>query len=236
LSGPKKAKKRGLNQYSGPLTAEKIAEGINAAARNAARLAADARLLFDSGRYPSAMALAILSIEESGKPSILRGLAATSDENSLKSAWRDYRTHTKKNVMWPFIFEVKSGARRAGDFAKLFDDGAEHPQLLDAVKQVAFYTDCVANCQWWIPEKVVEADTTKFIVRAAELMVKQNVVTTEEIELWIAILGPHWNGSDEERAAAVCAWDEEMRRRGLTKGGVTMEQFFRVGIPDPSKP
>ena len=137
--------------------------------------------------------------------------------------------------MWPFIFEVKSGARRAGDFAKLFDEGAEHPQLLDAVKQVALYTDCVANCQWWIPEKVVKADTTKLIVRAAELMVKRNVVTIEEIELWIAILGPHWNGSDEERAVAVCAWDKEMRRRGLTKGDVTMEQFLREGIPDPSK-
>jgi AbiV family abortive infection protein len=182
------------------------------------------------------MALAILSIEESGKTGILRGLAAASDEQSLRSAWRDYRTHTKKNVMWPIMFEVTSGARRAGDFAKLFDDGAEHPQLSDAVKQVSLCTDCVADCQWWIPEKVVDADTTKFTVRVAELMVKQNIVTTEEIELWIAILRPHWNGSDQERAAAVCAWDKEMRRRGLIKGDVTMEQFFRDGIPDPGKP
>ena len=137
--------------------------------------------------------------------------------------------------MWPFIFEVKGGARRAGDFAKLFDDGAEHPQLLDTVKQVSFYTDCVADCQWWIPERVVDADATNFIVRAAELMAKQNIVTTEEIELWIAILKPHWNGSDEERATAVCAWDKEMRQRGLIKGEVTMERFFRERIPDPGK-
>jgi AbiV family abortive infection protein len=36
-------------------------------AQNAKRLASDARLLFDAQRYPSSLALAILSLEESGK-------------------------------------------------------------------------------------------------------------------------------------------------------------------------
>ena len=46
---------------------------MNAARRNARRLAEDAKLLLEAGRYPTATALAVLSIEESGKMSILRG-------------------------------------------------------------------------------------------------------------------------------------------------------------------
>jgi len=48
---------------------------MNAATRNARRLAADARLLLDAGRLPTAAALATLSIEETGKVSILREIA-----------------------------------------------------------------------------------------------------------------------------------------------------------------
>jgi AbiV family abortive infection protein len=221
------------SQYSGRLTAEQAAAGMNAAAKNAARLAADARLLFDNGRIPSALALAILAIEESGKVAILRGLAVSSDE-SIKSGWRDYRTHTRKNVMWPLIFELKSGARRFGDFAKLFDPDAEHPQLLDHVKQIAFYTDCFSNCNWSMPDKVIESDLANSILRTAEVMANVRVTTTEEIELWIEYLKPYWAGSNEDRAAALCAWDKEMRQRGLGgQGTITIEKFIREGIPDP---
>jgi AbiV family abortive infection protein len=235
LTGSKTRTKRRLNQYSGKLTAEKVADGMNAAIQNATRLAADARLLFDNGRYASAMALAILAIEEVGKVAILRGLAVASEETALKSGWRDYRTHTKKNVMWPLIFELKSGARCATDFAKLFDDNAEHPQLLENVKQVCFYTDCLSDCNWSVPEKIIERDLAQVILQAAEVMARVQHITTDEIELWIEYLKPHWNQSDEARAAALFAWHEEMKRRGLAKGEVTMEQFFREGFPDPRK-
>ncbi len=51
-----------LSQYAGSLDAAQIAQGINAARRNARRLAEDAKLLLETARYPSATALAILSI------------------------------------------------------------------------------------------------------------------------------------------------------------------------------
>src|SRR5271157_2624885 len=133
--------KRRLNQYFGKLTAEKIAEGMNAARKNANRLVTDARLLYENGRYASALALAILSIEEVGKEPILRVLALAADEMDLRSGWRDYRSHAKKNVLWPLLDLFRRGARRANDFASLFDDDAEHPQLLDNMKQLCFYTD-----------------------------------------------------------------------------------------------
>ena len=67
--------KRRLNQYCGPLSPSQIAAGINAARANAMRLLEDAKLLAGSGRYASATALAILSIEEGGKDGILRELS-----------------------------------------------------------------------------------------------------------------------------------------------------------------
>src|ERR1043165_9306013 len=97
--GAKVAKKK-LDAYKGRLSLEQIVAGINAAIHNARRLAEDARLLLESKRYPSAAALAILSIEESGKTSILRSLAFANNQEALIACWRNYRTHTKKNVSW----------------------------------------------------------------------------------------------------------------------------------------
>ena len=63
---------RKLDSYRGRLTAAQIAQGMNAARDNAQRLATDAATLLDARRFPTAASLAFLSIEESGKISILR--------------------------------------------------------------------------------------------------------------------------------------------------------------------
>ena len=91
---------RKLNQYKDKLSPAQLAEGINAALGNAKRLAEDAVLLLQAKRYPSAASLAILSVEESGKISILRALALARDGDAVKDSWRDYRSHTKKNAIW----------------------------------------------------------------------------------------------------------------------------------------
>jgi AbiV family abortive infection protein len=226
--------KRRLDQYSGKLTAEKIAEGMNVAQQNASRLAADARLLFDNGRYSSALALAILSIEEVGKGPILRAIAVASDQTDLKSGWRDYRSHTKKNVLWPLLDLFRSGARRASDFGKLFNDDAEHPQLLENIKQLCFYTDCLSNCHWSVPQQIIERDLTLAIFNTAEILTKPREIRTEEIELWIQYLKPHWKQGDAARATALFDWDKEVRRRGIAEDGLTIEEFFHQGIKEPS--
>jgi AbiV family abortive infection protein len=99
-----------LNHYKDALSASQIAEGMNAAARNAKRLAEDAELLMENRRYPSATSLAILSIEESRKLSILRELSLARDGKELKETWKRYRSHTKKNVAWIIMDMVKAGA------------------------------------------------------------------------------------------------------------------------------
>jgi AbiV family abortive infection protein len=85
---------------------------MNAAIRNAQRLADDAGLLLNAARLPSAAAMATLSIEESGKQSILRELATVTSPDELKAAWRRYRDHRSKNGSWILPHLVYHGARQ----------------------------------------------------------------------------------------------------------------------------
>ena len=126
---------KGLQQFKNHLSYSQIVDGMNAACDNARRLVEDAQILFDSQRFPSAVSLAILSIEESGKTAILREMATVQDGKALKAAWRSYRSHTKKNVAWILPDLVRSGARKLDDFEKISNPQGGHPELLDNLKQ-----------------------------------------------------------------------------------------------------
>jgi hypothetical protein len=71
-----------FNFYRGKLSPKQAAEGMNAAAQNAKRLCEDAQLLFEARKFPTACALAILSIEESGKLPFLREIACVKDKKA----------------------------------------------------------------------------------------------------------------------------------------------------------
>ena len=163
---------------------------MNAARDNASRLLDDAKLLADSGRYASATALAILSIEEAGKDAILRELSYATDPSAIKDAWRRYRSHTSKNVTWVAPDLAMKGARTLDDFAHVFDDASDHPYVLDQLKQVAMYTDCLGKANWSKPDRVIGKDLALIILRTAGIFASRKTVTSEEIELWIHYMGP----------------------------------------------
>ena len=147
-----------LSQYRGRLTPTQIDNGMNAAIRNARRLADDARALFDLERYPTAASIAVLSIEESGKVSILRHFAMARDLPSCRRIWRDYRNHRSKNVAWILPDLVAAGARDLESLRLATQPDAEHTALLNNVKQIGLYSDCLGNAHWSEPEKVPSTD------------------------------------------------------------------------------
>ena len=171
-------------------------------------------MLLDLERHPTAAALAILAIEELGKVSILRNLSTASDEE-LGSIWREYRTHTKKNAAWILPQLASQGAKTLGDFRPLFDPSAEHPIVIDQIKQLGFYTDCLANAHWSIPIEVIDAKLASTLVRTAEGLSLGRRVTEREIELWIEHLGPVWNQDMSWMKKAVRNWYEALSREGL---------------------
>jgi len=222
---------RRLNHYKGELSAAQIAEGMNAAARNAIRLAEDAELLMENKRYPSATSLAILSIEESGKVAILRGLSVARNDKELKEAWKDYRSHTKKNVAWILIDMIKAGARKLDDFIPMFKEDAEHPYILDNLKQIGFYTDCLCNAHWSFPEEVIDEDIAKMVVYLAKIFVSKKEITEKEIELWIKHLGPVWKKHIKWMQQALENWYHEMQECGFAPEGPNeIRNFIKTGI------
>jgi len=218
-------------QYRSRLTSAEIAEGMNVARENAERLAEDARLLFENDRYASALALAILSIEESGKEGVLRGLAVASTDKELIGHWKDYRSHTKKNMTWLLLDMVSQGARRLEDFLPMFYPNAEHTEMLDSLKQLCLYTDSFRKGVWSVPEKVISKEIARSILYVAEIFCQTREIKTEEIDLWIQYLKPVWH-SEVERNNALIEFDKEMRRRGLIPAGsaMTIEAFMTTGL------
>ncbi|MDR3371305.1 MAG: AbiV family abortive infection protein [Rhodoferax sp.] len=207
---------------------------MNAATSNAKRLQEDAQALLDAGRAPTAASLAALSIEESGKVSILRQLATATTPEEVAVAWKSYRSHTRKNVQWLLPELAVKGARKLEDFRSLFEEGAEHPVVLDHVKQLGFYTDCLGNCHWSTPIEVVDAQLAKSLVQIANLFVSEREITVTEIELWVTHVGSASKGDLAGMKQALVAWYAAMQEAGLYQSGVNeMERFIYEGVPMP---
>lgn len=219
-----------LNPYRGPLTIEQIAAGMNAATINAKRLAQDARLLLDNKRWPTAASVATLAIEESGKVVILRRfLTASADD--IKGLWRAYRSHTKKNINWILPELVAKGARRLEDFRPIVDGASDHPEVLDATKQMGFYTDCLGNVHWSLPSEVVDETLAKRLVAAAEILSPERNVSVRELELWVEHLGPVWNKNPDWMKQALVNWYGAMQADGLAPAGPNkMQGFVKDGL------
>jgi AbiV family abortive infection protein len=223
--------KRKLDSYKGKLSADQVAAGINAAMQNAKRLAEDASLLFEAGRFPSSASLAILSIEESGKVSILRSLALAKTDEDIADAWRDYRSHTKKNVSWLLPKLMEQGARKLDDFKTLFEESSDHPYVLDQLKQIGFYTDCLDRAHWSMPQEVIDESLAKMLVQVAKIFARDKHVSKTEINLWIKHIGPVWKRDPSWMKRALCNWYREMQDAGLAPAGENeMEKFIKSGL------
>jgi AbiV family abortive infection protein len=213
-------------EYRGTLTPSQIAEGMNAAIRNGRRLAADAKILLEAGRLPTAAAIAALSIEESGKVSILRSFATAATPEQIRVAWQNYRDHRSKNGAWILPDLIRGGARRLADLAPVVERDGEHTALLNSLKQLGLYTDCYGDAHWSEPTKIFageEARLAKVLVDMAELLARGTEVTVREIELWIEHLGPVWGTS--EMLNGLMRYATAMHRDGLSDS--TPEEYAK---------
>jgi AbiV family abortive infection protein len=223
--------KKKLEQYRGLLSPAEVADGMNAAHSNAQRLVADAELLLRENRPASSLALSILSIEESGKVSILRGLAVAQSENEVLPIWKEYRSHVAKNRLWPLIDLYLCGARKLDDFNELFKKDADHPFLLDMLKQIALYSDCLGNRHWSIPAEVVDGPLASHLLQVAKALAGKEVISQREIELWVQY-SPTKQPTKELMEKAVSDWYAAMQSEGLKPTGENeMEQFIVDGFP-----
>lgn len=220
-----------LHSYRGMLSPAQVAAGMNAAQQNARRLARDAATLLEGGSFATAASLAILSIEEAGKVSILRTLALAKSDKEAAETWNGYRSHTRKNVAWLLPQLAAEGARKLDDFRPLFDNDAEHPFILDQLKQVGFYTDCLGSAHWSIPSEVIDESLARMLFGISQLFARDSEHTEREVQLWIDHVGPVWKKDMGWMKQAVINWYTAMQAAGLAPEGTNgMEEFIRHGI------
>ena len=215
-----------LAQCRGKLAAGQVAHGMNAARRNARGLADDAKLLLEAGRFPRAASLAALSIEESGKVSVLRHVAMAPDQKTRQSAWKDYRFHRGKNAMWILPSLVAQGAGDLDSLRVAADASGDHTALLDNVKQIGFYTDCLGDAHWSEPDEVVSVQVARSLVGIADVLARTEETAVEEIELWQHYMRPVYGAPLEVMKSALLNWFEAMREKGLRADeGISAEAF-----------
>ncbi|MNQ67933.1 hypothetical protein D3C85_824730 [compost metagenome] len=219
-----------LDAYRGPLNCAQAAEGINAANANAHRLAADAQILLDAGSYASAVSLAALALEESGKVSILRAIVLAEDEQSLKLEWKRYRSHTSKNCHWIFADLVAKGARHLKDLYPIYDDASDHPHILDQVKQLGFYTDCRGTrSHWSLPAEVIDVKLATALVSSAKLFSQRSPVTEREMQLWVEHMRPMWKRDAQGMKQALVDYYAAMQLEGFQEEGPNRMAEFVLG-------
>ncbi len=220
-----------LDAYKGRLTAGQIAEGMSAAAENATHLVGDAEALLARGSFATAVSLAALAIEEAGKVSILRALAVARTDGEVRSCWRDYRSHTRKNAAWIFPQLFAGGARQLENFRPMFADNADHTAMLDNLKQLGFYTDCLGKAHWARPGDVIDAELAQQVVSVAKILSLPSKHSEREVALWIEHIGPVWKQNMAWMKQALLNWQDAMYCEGLSKTPVEEMSKFVHGAP-----
>lgn len=220
-----------LDAYKGRLTAEQIAEGMSAAAENAARLVEDAEALLDRGSFATAVSLAALAVEEAGKVSILRALAVARTDEEVRGCWKDYRSHTRKNAAWIFPQMFVRGVRKLDDFRCMFDEKSDHAALLDNLKQLGFYTDCLGKAHWTRPSDAIDEQLAVQLVAIAKILSRPSRFSAREVELWVEHIGPVWKQDMAWMKQALINWQDAMSREGLSTTTAQAMGEFVHGAP-----
>lgn len=179
--------------------------------------------MYDNERYERATALAILAIEENGKPKIIREILLEDDQRKLKARWQEYRQHTHKNNTWIVPELISKGAKHLDEMQFLFDEKSPHRKELDHLKQFAFYTEALSKCEWKNPKNVINKETAEHIISIATLSIKhQNIFVTEkELEIWYKHMKPVWNGNRNVVYGALINCIKEAEDLGYIAKGYT---------------
>jgi AbiV family abortive infection protein len=218
-----------LDRYSGRLSAAQIAAGMNAAEDNAARLLADAVMLLNAGRYPTAASVAILCIEEAAKVSTLRQIATCRDDSERREVWNEYRSRRGKNRHSIIPSPCAKVARHLDERRQGSDAVADRSGTIDILKQLGFYTDCLGDATWSNPEAMIEQQLAEQIIGIALLSVEGGYRhTAKEIELWIAHLTPVMDKPVQWQKNALLNWHRAMAEHGLAGADTNaVENFVR---------
>jgi|KBSSwiStaDraftv2_1062776.scaffolds.fasta_scaffold15770_8 AbiV family abortive infection protein len=137
------------------LAPSEMGRGIHVANRNARRLLGDGILLYESARYPSAAALAVLAMEEAAKWSTLLHVTIAQDEKRIRESWRMNTLHIPKLTR---ALRALMGAHEASGGDRPTVPDAELAKAMNALKLSCIYTAFVVGRRWIDPMQVCDRD------------------------------------------------------------------------------
>jgi len=216
-------------QFTQKISIEKAAEISEGAIKNAKSLLDDAKLLFENGKYPRAISLAILSIEESGKPSIVRSMILEDDPKEISNFWKSFRKHQDKNSMWIVPELLLYEARTLESLRKVVDPKSDHPQTLDNLKQLCFYSDVFTKGKLSLPENIANKDVAKSLITIAEKSIKETLNSVDALEIWVKHLKPVWKTDMSVMKKALLSCYIELEEKNLIEVGMAnkMNEFLQ---------
>lgn len=216
-------------QFTQKLSIKLATEISNGALENAKSLYEDAKLLYDNEKYARAISLAILSIEESGKPSIIRSILLEDDPKELSKLWKSYRRHQDKNSMWIIPELILKGAKKIDDLRKVVDKDSDHFQILDDLKQLCFYSDVFTKGKLSIPQNVATKEIAQSIVEIARINIKEVLFTEESLEIWVKHLKPVWKQEMHKMKLAVKNCYLELETKKIIEEGMASKMDVFLG-------
>ena len=219
-SGPQR-RRRGparpphLEQFTGALTAEQAASGIQAARYNALDLYHSAEVLYHTGFAAPATVLGILAIEEAQKGMIVLNILLSGSDQARLQQWTAFRRHTEKMKFFPaaILARVLSEMRQdwSSDLAKTVAQGTPDPDSIELQKQVLLYVDCYAGAVWSLPRTAGTAEDARVVLDDARALVTHlRDYTPAELEIWKKHLGNREFEALPAREAAYRALGEEL--------------------------
>lgn len=212
-------------QFKNRLDIKLAVEAINAAITNAKSLYEDAEILLNNKKYSRSISLSILSIEEAGKPSILRSIVLENDDKEIINLWKSYRRHYDKNTMWIIPDLFKEGVRKLDELKKVVDKDSNHSKILDNLKQICFYSDIFKMGKCSIPDNISDEKTARSILEIAKFSINETFNTEESLEIWVKHLKPVWKKEIFEMKLALIDCYKELEEKKIIEKGKSQEMI-----------
>ena len=166
-----------FKRYNGKLTIEQISEGIYFCIENATNIFGDAYILIKANRFPRALSLLLLAIQEAGKVNILKNMTmiSTKNQNLWKKEWKNFRKHDAKDSLGHNIKVSSEYNDSPGEafWQLLLCKNNNFSSEREKTRQLGLYTDYFAgDKKWWRPNeinkklvKIAESEATKILYK-----------------------------------------------------------------------
>jgi|GEM_PF-1807445 len=139
--------------YTSSLTLEQVADGRLKALRNAEELVRDARCLYRKRRWPRALFLSQIAVEEAGKYFYLFSSCVAIVKGSIKWPlfWKTLRSHTEKTT----LFLMMEGILLPGpDDPRQIAEFQGDARVLERAKMWSLYSDYETK-EFFAPSEVI---------------------------------------------------------------------------------